>query len=78
MDAVAEIGRNPVRKADSNGSEKLKPKWPKFVLTRLVQIRIEKSAKAYRNKITNEIGHQFRLHERYKTANGFRARHNYY
>ena len=44
----------------------------------MVQIRIAKSVLAFRNKITNGFGAQNRLHQRYKTANGFRRRRNYY
>ena len=32
----------------------------------------------FRNKTTNGFGAQIRLHQRYKTANGFRTRRNYY
>ena len=32
----------------------------------------------FQNKTTNECGAQIRLHQRYKTANGFRTRRNYY
>ena len=32
----------------------------------------------FRNKTTNGFGAQIRLHQRYKTANGFRMRRNYY
>ena len=46
--------------------------------TRMVQIRIAKSVWAFRNKTTNGFGAQIRLHQRYKTANGFRTRRNYY
>ena len=51
-----------------------------FILmgTRLVQIRVEKSASAFRNKITNGFGHQIRLHQRYKSANGFLTRRIHY
>ena len=44
----------------------------------MVQIRIAKSVGAFRNKTTNGFGAQIRLHQRYKTANGFRTRRNYY
>ena len=33
---------------------------------------------SFRNKTTNGFGAQIRLHQRYKTANGFRTRRNYY
>ena len=46
--------------------------------TRMIQIRIAKSVGAFRNKTTNGFGAQIRLHQRYKTANGFRTRRNYY
>ena len=46
--------------------------------TRIIQIRIAKSVWAFRNKTTNGFGAQVRLHQRYKTANGFRTRRNYY
>ena len=46
--------------------------------TRMIQIRIGKSVRAFRNKITNGFGAQIRLHQRYKTANGFHTRCNYY
>ena len=46
--------------------------------TRMVQIRLAKSVWAVRNKFTNGFGAQIRLHERYRTANGFRTRRNYY
>ena len=46
--------------------------------TRMVQIRIAKSVGAFHNKATNRFGAQIRLHQRYKTANGFRTRRNYY
>ena len=41
--------------------------------TRIVQIRTAK-----RNNITNGFGAKIRLHQRYKTANGFCTRRNYY
>ena len=44
--------------------------------TRMVQICIAKSVWAFRNKTTNGFGAQIRLHQRYKTANGFRTRCN--
>ena len=44
----------------------------------MVQIPIAKSVRAFRNKATNGFGAQIRLHQRYKTANGFRTRRNYY
>ena len=44
----------------------------------MVQIRIAKSVRAFRNKTTNGFGVHIRLHQRYETANGFRTRHNYY
>ena len=44
----------------------------------MVQIRIEKVARAFRNNNTNGYGAQIRLHQRYKTANGFRTQGNYY
>ena len=44
----------------------------------MVQIRIAKSVRAFRNKTTNGFGAQIRLHQRYKTANGFRTRRIYY
>ena len=44
----------------------------------MVQIRIAKSVRAFRNKTTNGFGAQIRLHQRYETANGFRTRRNYY
>ena len=44
----------------------------------MVQIRIAKSVRAFRNKTTNGFGAQIRLLQRYKTANGFRARRNYH
>ena len=46
--------------------------------TRMVQIRLAKSVWAFRSKTTNGFGAQIRLHQRYKTANGFRTRRNYY
>ena len=46
--------------------------------TRIVQIRIAKSVQAFCNKITNGFGAQIRLHQRHKTANGFRTRRNNY
>ena len=46
--------------------------------TRMVHIRMAKSVWAFRNKTTNGFGAQIRLHQRYKTANGFRTRRNYY
>ena len=46
--------------------------------TRFVQIRIAKSVCLERFKITNEFGARIRLHQRYKTENGFRTRCNYY
>ena len=52
--------------------------FPNLMGTRLVQIGIKKSVWAFRNKITNGFGGQIRLHQRYKTANGFRTRRNYY
>ena len=44
----------------------------------MVQICIAKSVRAFRNKATNGFGAQIRLHQRYKTANGFRTRRDYY
>ena len=44
----------------------------------MVQIRIAKSVGAFCNKTTNGFGAQIRLHQRYKTANEFRTRCNYY
>ena len=45
--------------------------------TRMVQIRIiAKSVWAFCNKTANGFGAQIRLHQRYKTANGFRKRCN--
>ena len=49
-----------------------------FMGTRMVQIRMAKSVSAFRNKATNGFGAQIRLHQRYKTANGFCTRRNYY
>ena len=46
--------------------------------TRMVQIRTAKSVRAFRNKTTNGFGAQIRLHQRYKPANRFRTRRNYY
>ena len=40
------------------------------------KIRIEKSVRALRNKITNGFGAQIRLHQGYEIANGFRTRRN--
>ena len=44
----------------------------------MVQIRIAKSVCAFRYKVTNGFGAQIRLHQQYKTTNGFRTRRNYY
>ena len=44
----------------------------------VVQIRIAKSVWAFRNKMTNGFRAQIRLHQRYKTANEFHTRCNYY
>ena len=44
----------------------------------MVQICKAKSVRAFRNSITNGFGAQIRLHQRYKTANGFRTRRNYH
>ena len=40
-----------------------------LIRTRFVQIRLKKSARAFRNKIANGFGRQICLHQRYKTAN---------
>ena len=74
-------------KADFYGNEKRLRKWTRSVFfffffdlmgTRMVQIRIAKSVWAFRNKTTDGFGAQIRSYQRYKTANGFRTRRNYY
>ena len=43
----------------------------------MVQIRIEKPVRAFRNKITNGFGAKICLHQRYKATNGFCTPYNY-